>query len=262
MKKANVILIMCFALGLTGTAGWAEDNADEIMRKHYALPKAQDMQSFTIMALRKKDGSRTDRKLKMYSKQTKQGTNSFAEFLSPADVKGTKFLTIGNKQGDDDQRLWLPDLGKVRKIASAGKSGKFMGSDFTYYDMENHSFSDYTYTLLGEEECKYTKDGVKAKRTCWKMASVPVDKDAPYSQVLLWISQEDYFVYKTEMYNKKKAVEKRIYITEVKTVASIIVPVKTVAVNVNGHKTLLKMEDIKVNSGLSDSIFTVKNLEK
>jgi outer membrane lipoprotein-sorting protein len=262
MKKMNWIVLFSFLLGMQGTLSWADEKADEIMRKHYALPEAQDMQSATIMALREKDGSRTDRKLKMYSKKTKKGTNSFAEFLTPADVKGTKFLTIGDKNGADDQRLWLPDFGKVRKIASSGKNGKFMGSDFTYYDMENRNFADFTFSLLGEDEYAYTKDGKKGKRSCWKILSVPKDKDAPYSKVHVWVSQEDYFGYKMEMYNKKGAIEKHIYITEVKTFDGVIVPIKTVAANVNGHKTLLKIEDIQINSGLKNSLFTIKNLEK
>jgi outer membrane lipoprotein-sorting protein len=264
MKRANVIL--CLVLSLAAGAylkSWADEKADEIMQKHYALPEAEDMQSTTYMVLREKDGRKTIRQLRMLSQKKASGTNTLVEFLSPADVRGTKFLTLGKKKGDDDQRLWLPDLGKVRKIAASGKSGKFMGSDFTYYDMENRDISDAAYTLLGAEKCTYTKDGKKEARDCWQIESIPTDRDAPYSKVIMWVSKDDYFVYKLEMYAKpKNNIVKRIFILEVQTTSGIIVPVRTVAANVNGHKTLIKVEDVKVNQGLASSLFTVKNLQK
>ncbi|MBN1595152.1 outer membrane lipoprotein-sorting protein [candidate division FCPU426 bacterium] len=255
---------LALALAVTTTAPvWADGQADGIMQKHFALAEAEDMQGAMVMALREKNGSQTVRTLRMFSKKTKDGTNTYTEFLSPADVKGTKFLTRGNKKGDDDQRLWLPDLGKVRKIAASGKSGAFMGSDFTYYDMENRDFSDADYTLLGEEKWTYVKDSVEKNQTCWKIASVPRDPDAPYARVNIWVSQEDYFAYKMEMFDRKqKQPVKYVYITEVRTFGQVIVPVKTVALAADGHKTLLKMEDIKINTGLDDALFTVKQLQK
>ena len=88
--------------------------------------------------------------MEIITKEGAEGTNTFMKFIEPADVKDTKFLTIAHNKSDDEQRLFLPALGKVRRISSSTKNEKFMGSDLTYYDLEDYEYEDFTY--------KYVKD--------------------------------------------------------------------------------------------------------
>ena len=132
----------------------------------------------------------------MYTKQGSQGRNSFIEFVEPADVKGTKFLTIAHKNADDEQRLYLPALGKVRKISSSKKDGKFMGSDLFYYDMEDRDYEEFTYNYVGEE--------VFRGMNCYVVESFPKDSSAPYSKMVMWVNKENYFVYKRECYDSRQ----------------------------------------------------------
>ena len=52
-------------------------------------------------------------------------------------MKNTGFLTYDYDASgkDDDQWLYLPALGKTKRIASSDQSGAFMGSDFNYSDL-------------------------------------------------------------------------------------------------------------------------------
>lgn len=233
----------------------ADQKADEIMRKNYGLQKADDSYAVATMVLIDKRGNRKTRKVVMYTQQTEKGENTFIEFLEPADVKGTRFLTIGNEEGDDDQRLYLPALKKVRKISSSSKSGKFMGSDLYYYDMEDRGFNDGAY--------RYIKDEVFNGRDSWVIEVIPKDKDAPYSKTQVWVSKDNYFANKIDAYDKKGKLLKTILFLEVQEINGVLTPIKTVVDNYQDeHKTLLSVEQTVVNGGVDSSIFSIQNLEK
>jgi outer membrane lipoprotein-sorting protein len=235
---------------------FSDEKGDEIARKNDALKNSSDSYSEATMILIDKNGNKKVRKLTMVSKETKTGRNSFTEFLEPADVKGTKFLTLGKTKGDDEQRLYLPALKKTRLISASGKDGKFIGSDLTYYDLEDRDLSDSTY--------KYLKDEDYNGKSCFVLEVTPLDKNSPYSKSVVWVSKDDFFIYKIDCYDKKdNQLLKTIAMVEVKTIDGILIPSKTVVDNKKeGTKTLLQMDNIKLNTGIKDDIFTVQNLEK
>ena len=262
MKKQKSILFTVLLAFLLNLHLMNAQTAYEIMEKAFSRNQADTSIMTVQMVLREASGAQNPRKIMMAGRKTAQGNDSYVEFLSPADVAGVKFLTIGNKSGADDQRLWLPAAGKIRKIASADKNTKFMGSDFLYYDMEEKSVSDGKYELLKEESIPFTKDTVKKDYLCFVVSAVSADTDCPYSKTIVWVGKEDFFIYKSEMYNKKGALEKTLYILESRTVKNIIVPVRTIAASVNGHKTLLASENIEINNPVDTALFTVQNLQK
>ncbi|HOJ65218.1 MAG TPA: outer membrane lipoprotein-sorting protein [Spirochaetota bacterium] len=245
----------CLILFLIGTLIFADEKGYEIAKKNKELKKAIDSYSEAEMILIDKNGNQKKRKIVNYTKEGKEGKNSFVEFLEPADVKGTKFLTIARK-GDDEQRLWLPALKKTRLIASSSKDAKFMGSDLYYYDMEDRDLDDFDY--------KYIKDDKTQNIDCFVIEATPKSKNAPYSRSFMWVSKNNYFIYKIEAYDKKDdKLLKTIVFVEVKEIQGVLVPTKTVVDNAKeGTKTLLSITNIKINSGIKDDIFTVQNLER
>lgn len=252
----TIRLFMTLALLFTlAFSALADSKGEEIARKNYSLKEADDSYSLSTMILIDKNNNKKVRKIESYSKEGKSGENSFVVFLEPSDVKGTKFLTIGHREGDDEQRLYLPALGKVRRISSSKKGGSFMGSDLNYFDMEDHSFDDFSYSYVREE----TYEGMD----CYVIEQSPKDPNAPYSRQLVWISKSDNFAYKVECYDKKSSSRliKVIVMKEVKRIDGIMVATKMVVDNrENNHKTLMVMENVRLNTGLDDSIFSIKNL--
>src|SRR5690606_2682534 len=60
------------------------------------------------------------------------GDKSLIVFRAPKDVQNTALLTYNHVTGNDDQWIYLPALKRVKRIASANRSGPFMGSEFAY----------------------------------------------------------------------------------------------------------------------------------
>ena len=88
---------------------------------------------------------------KHWREQTR-GDLSLVIFDTPADVKGTAFLSHTKKAGSDDQWLYLPALKRVKRIASSNQAGPFMGSEFAYEDISSQELEKYTYKYLRNED--------------------------------------------------------------------------------------------------------------
>lgn len=257
--KRQVIAGICIALA---AAAFADTKGDEIARSYYGLSKASDTKANATMTLIDKTGSKKVRKLEINYRETGEGKDAYLVFSSPADVAGTKFLTIAHKGADAEQRLYLPALKKTRKISSSGKDGAFVNSDFYFYDLEDRNFDDNTYTFVAADQTIADKafEGMKFD----KIEMKPKDATTPYSRTIAYINQNDHFVYKLECYDRKDgALLKTILFVKVESIKGHLIPIQTlVANNKSGTKTLLEMTEVQVNVGVKAELFSEKNLEK
>ena len=256
------IFIGSFVMVFLALAVIAEDRGYEIAKKSDSL-RAPVTQTMTgIMQIQDQAGSTRVRKMTMYAKKAPEGEYSFIEIHEPADVAGTKFLSVPLANDESDQRLYLPALKKVRKIASGGKSGEFVNSDFSFYDLEEHQFDDFTYTLLSEGD--QLSDPAFKGMKFYRVETLPKKSTAPYSRAILWINMENYFTYRTETYDKSDdSLWKIISVTKVETIKDMLVATQTVLDNrKKGGKTTLQVSSISVDEAIPKDIFSIKGLEK
>lgn len=162
-----------------------------------------DFQADLEMILRNRHGEETTRKLRNRTlEQSDDGDKALVIFDNPGDVKGTAFLSFTHKSGPDDQWLYLPALKRVKRIASANKSGPFVGSEFAYEDISSQEVEKYTYGHLRDEEL----DG----RNHYVIERVPVDAKSGYTRQLVWFDTEEYRPWKIEYYDRKNALLKTL----------------------------------------------------
>ena len=111
-----------------------------------------DQSADMVMVLRNRQGQESTRRIRNRSLEvTGDGDKALSIFDDPADVKGTAFLSFTHATRPDDQWLYLPALKRVKRIASANKSGPFMGSEFAYEDIASQEVDKYTYQWLRNE---------------------------------------------------------------------------------------------------------------
>lgn len=107
---------------------------------------------------------------------------SITQFSTPRDLKGTKFLTHSFAASPDDQWIFLPKAGKVRRISSKNKSGSFLGSEFTFEDLSTFKVGKYDYTYQGTD----TVGGV----SCHRIGQTPRYRHTGYKEVTVWLDQK------------------------------------------------------------------------
>lgn len=155
------------------------------------------------MLLRNRQGEESTRDIRVKTLEVENdGDKSLTIFDSPADVKGTAFLSFTHKSGPDDQWLYLPALKRVKRIASRNKSGPFMGSEFAYEDLSSQEVEKYTY--------KYLRDEPYEGMDCFVIERDPVDKYSGYTRQLVWIDKAEYRPQKIVYYDRKNSLLKTL----------------------------------------------------
>ena len=177
-------------------------------------------------------------------------------FQKPESVAGTRFLTMETPSGTDDRWIFLPALGRVRRIAASEGSGSFMGTDFSYDDVSSASRSADldTHTLLREE----TLDGT----ACYVIQSVSKDNSYQYSRVIQWIAKSTLITMKIELYDKRNTLVKIAEMSGLKDVQGRLTVTETKMTTLAaGTSTTITMDIIKYDDPIPESVFTTAYLE-
>ena len=201
------------------------------------------------MTIVHKSGTKRIRTIKSW---LKGDDSTFVRFLTPANVKGTSFLSL-----NDNDWLYLPALRKVRRIATKDKGGSFMGSDFSYDDVGGMSLiEDYNAKLLGVE--KYND------QDCYILELIPKKPtEVTYSKQKQWIDKENFYSLKTEYYDLHDDLLKVLYSSNIEKVDGFWVTKKNEMQNVQKNsKTIIVTKEIQLNPEISDEMFTTRQLEK
>jgi outer membrane lipoprotein-sorting protein len=209
------------------------------------------------MVLINKRGNKRERKIETKRKTSTDGeAKSVAFFLSPADVKGTSFLVWEHKDQDNDVFIYLPALKKIRRIASDQKNQSFMGSDFSYADMENEDVDDAIHKILAEE--------LWEEKACWVIESIPKpESDSEYGRSVTWVAKENFIPEKVELYDKKGNLYKVMDVLRAGSVGKEILPLDFTMENVQkNHKTRIILNNVKLDQTIPDSEFTQRAMER
>ena len=129
-------------------------------------------------------------------------------FTAPADVRNTSFLSYSYSDGKkDDQWIYLPALGRVRRIASDKSNDSFMGSDFTYDDMGARHPSSDTHKILREEKLQGWD--------CYVVESVPKEPNDEFAKTISWVIKDELIGLKKEYLDIEGSVVRTLTIDEV-----------------------------------------------
>lgn len=209
------------------------------------------------MVLQSKSGDKRERRILTRTIEQDGLSRSLIRFLAPADVQGTSFLLIEKPgDGDDDMYLYLPALKRTRRIAGSQKDGSFMGSDFTYADMESRDIKSATYEKRPDE----TIDGVP----CYSIVATPKKSgDEQYSKVELWVRKDNFLPQQIKFYDPKGRFQKVFKLHEAKQIDGQWVITKSqMWTKDTGHNTFLFVESLDTKTALDPAEFAPGNLSK
>jgi hypothetical protein len=208
------------------------------------------------MTIQAKSGATSERLFDQYSKDGPKGARTVIVFQQPVGVAGTRFLTMHNPGSADDRWIFLPSLGKVRRIAASEGSGSFMGTDFSYDDIASTSRGAEldSHTVLREEEFD--------SKACYVIQSIPKDTSYQYSKMIQWIEKDSKIIKKIDLYDKKNALVKTVEMSGLKEVQGrMVTTVTKITTHAEGTSTTLSNEILKYDDPIPERVFTVEFLE-
>lgn len=258
-------LLAAGAASVATTANVPTPNALNLMRQSSQVSIVQDSRAQTMFRLTSASGKVREQLASTITRQMGTGTSGaarLARFLSPSDVKGTAVLTVEQAARDDDIWLFLPALGKVRRLQAENKRDAYMGTDLSYGDVIGHAPEDWNHRVTGSAAV----DGVP----CWIIESLPrspaVAASSGYGRRVNWVRSDNAVMVRAELYSVQGHLSKRITqraITRVSQSPARWQAMHIVAENVQSrHRTDIILSGYQANIGLAADQFTPRALER
>jgi hypothetical protein len=259
-KMKRILLLTLAGFFLLSFDVRAQDlTGRQIMDKQKERHKAKTEVGSETMILADKDGGKERRQVKRYSKEVEKDLHRYLiVFLAPADIKGTALLTWEQKGRENDQWLYLPAQKKMQRIAKGSKKNYFMGTDFTYEDLEAEDLDQFEYKVLRSEPL--AQDGKNFD--CTVIQAVPSNeekkRESGYSKKISWVDKKEFMTLKIEFYDRRDKLQKVQTNHEMENVGGTSWrPKKTLMDHQEkGHQTLTGTVSRELNKPMDDSTFT------
>jgi outer membrane lipoprotein-sorting protein len=258
-------LFAMLALLLSGTAQADKaPSAREIMDKVTTTRKLDGSEAVIKMTVLGEGGQAREREISMATKLYDGGKTEkrIYRFLSPADVQGTGILVYDYESKPDDVWIYLPALRKTRRVVSTQRAQSFMGSEFSYGDLNIPSLDEFSYTLVKEEAC--------GGEPCYVIDLVPKSKEIAdaegYSKKTYWVSKAKMAVVRGLYYDKDGKLLKELIAQDIKLLDPKNKRYRAMHMEMinkqNGRKSVFETKKVAFSPNTKDDYFTTAYLER
>ncbi len=251
-------------VGMALSAMAQELDGPAIGRLVDARDEGTTLRQTMTMRLIGRNGAERTRETVVLRRQDPDADRTAIYFLEPTNVKGTAFLTYDyqDESQADDRWLYLPAIRRVRRISAADRGDYFLGTDFTYQDIQNSTkfpLDDYDFVLTGTEDVL----GVTAYKVDITPKSDQIAKELGYSRVVALINPHNWMPFKADYWDTNHNFMKTIKLEDQHQVGEIWTVGKITATNhKTGHSTQLIYSNIQYNTDIPDRQLTQRGLQR
>lgn len=244
-------LMVFFSSAVSATAL----TADQLLEKVRTRPDGADIYAEAKLVITEANGSSRTRDLLFLEKDYGKDEKLTLYFTGPADVKGVALQSVNYDEAaakEDDQWMYLPAFRQVRRIAATDKRGSFMGSQFSYIDLDKLRVTDYKQKIVGEEKVQ--------DRNCFVLERLPVSESVSnrtgYHKVRIWVDQETFVVVKQNFYDARGVMFKEFIAKKLEKIQNIWTVMHSEMKDiVNQRSSALIFSNVKYDAGLGDPLF-------
>ncbi len=240
----GLVVFLALSLGTFPAALGAQEDwsgrriMDEVFRRHEQFPYVFEEQTMVLMD---DAGNRDVRKARRYSRVETDGTVKYLlVFDGPPEIRGVALLAIRKSTGEGETSLYLPAYGRqLRFSAGNGRGSHFLGTDFAIEDLTAEILSDFRY--VRSEDLKMDE------QTYFVVEAFPQDQEIErvtgYSLRRHFVRQDNFFVVRTDYYDRRGRFAKRQTQHDLKRVSGDMWRANMVLMedHKERHKTLLKI---------------------
>lgn len=229
-------------------AGKAEEDGLALANlvKDFNRPKS-DLILKAVMTLKRGEDVVDVRKVII--KQKTYGDLSRAIFRFMDSMKrGITFLTIETKGPDNDQYIYLPSIGRARKIASQDRQNDFEDTDFTNEDLGGRKIEDYEYVRRPDASLQ----GID----CYRYAASAKDKSARFPKHMVWVDRKTLVPIQVMVYGRDNRPARAMVSGDVRQIGGINIPFRAASKDLkDNHTTMLDVVEAHVDTGIDGALF-------
>jgi hypothetical protein len=272
MRPSLTLLLLLLGLGLVQRPAPPSMalTADQIARRVQDREAGRDSRADLRMKLFDRRDRVRERALTMVTLRGREapgapstapdGDRLLIRFTYPNDIRGTSFLVWKHPKGEDERFLFLPSLGRVRRIAGSEAQESFVGSDFSYEDIGGRELDEFTYALLDDTSTWAAPGG--AARPAYRLESKRKDRSAEFPRVVSLVLKDTFVVVHADVYNRRNEKQKTYTVKRLEAVQGIWTVMQSSMTNdLDKTRTDLQIEKIEYNIGLKEDAFSRRVLE-
>ena len=169
-----------------GASAHAEDTADSVLTCMRAnVPAAVRVEDIEMDATDKAGNVRA-MKGRLLVGSDKGLTRARLRMSAPADLAGAGYLLREAEAGGEDQMwVYLPTVGRVRRITGSGADGSLLGTDFSYGDVKEIS------NAFSGTDVKLEAGGDVDGRNVWLLTMAPkAGRASRYNRIRAWVDKQ------------------------------------------------------------------------
>ncbi|MBM4342087.1 MAG: outer membrane lipoprotein-sorting protein [Deltaproteobacteria bacterium] len=177
-------------------------------------------------------------------------------FLEPADAVGTELLILEEGGGAASQYLWLPKTGRLRRISGSQRNEAFMGTDFSFGDLQGRGLQTGEAKLAGSEAI--------GGAPCTRIDVAIVDGQDAYGKVQLWIDERLWLARQINFFDKAGAHVKTLVVDQVQAGEPGRTVMKKFRMinHLRNSVTTVETRDVDQKTPLPESMFVPEALGK
>ncbi len=164
------------------------------------------------------------------------GLRARIAFTEPDDVAGAVFLLVQHRGAENERWLYLPELGRPRRVSEARRDASFMGTHLSYADLDGGELRAAVARSVAADRL----EGVD----CWRVeARVPGESFWAYGRIVAWVRRADLVPVRLDLHNRAGVLAKTIAARELKRIGGSWVVTRSVVVDRSrGGETELVVE--------------------
>ena len=231
--------------------------AEAILAAAFANRYEVDLTSKVQLVMRNDHGQERRREFQAAYKLIDGRMHSIGRLVWPHYLRGMTILTIESDDRGHDAFIYLPSLGKVRRISTSQRGDSFFGSDVTYEDLERRRIDEYDL------------DRMEAGASGGELAYVISGRsrrEFSYARIVFIVSQADGAILETQHFKRGQETPFRVISAPrggmVEKDGHVLPTRLTVYNRLRGTSTEVIFEDLQINPAIDDHLFSVSTLER
>jgi hypothetical protein len=260
VPRARAILAALTALALAQPARAQEDAVPQparaLLERAFANRYDVDLTAVIELVVRSDTGQERRRTLHAMSKVIDGRVHSLGRLVAPEHLRGMTVLMIESKDRRCDSFLYLPSLGRVRRVTTAQRGDAFFGTDVTYADLERQRADDF--------ELGGVHDELRAGEPVHVIEATPL-RGYDYARVRFALAASDLAILETAYWKRGAREPYRVIRAERASMVAEkghVLPTH-IAVESRDRGTITEvwLRDLRIDPEIEARLFSVKTLE-
>ena len=255
--RHRAALAALLVLPLCAPAGAELETAEEIDACYRAnFPKVASTQTVS-MSSKDRIGAITTSRARLFWKRFKNDRSKvMMKFFKPAEMRGAGLLMI-EKPTRNDMMIYLPELGRVKRVTKHMSSASVFGTDFSYEEFERIQ------GIAKDAPMSRLTDSVAQDRPAYVLEVRPEQDDSAYERIRSWIDKDTCVALRAEFFERGEKPRKVMTVDPgvVTREGDIWVGREMLMRDLRDEtETVMRIEEVDVESDIPRKIFSEKEL--